>query len=113
MQKGLLLLLLTSCIAVVQVPVTEPPEIILPAGPQEIVFVTRFDTAQISFKEEKITAVYKEGYQAFIEGLQDGFNSIEHLSLTVTDAAVSGRWYTSATPEFPRQHPGRSINYPV
>jgi len=101
MQKALLLLLLTSCIAVVQVPVTEPPEIILPAGPQEIVFVSRFDTAQISFTEEKVTALYKECYQAFVEGLQDGFKSIEHLSLNMTDTAVPGRWYTSLTPEFP------------
>ena len=100
MQKALLLLLLTSCIAVVQVPVTEPREIILPTEPQKIVFVSRFDTAQISFTEEKVTALYKDGYQAFIEGLQDGFNSIEHLSLTVTDTTVPGRWYT-ATPEFP------------
>lgn len=93
--------LLTSCIAVVQVPVTESPEIILPAGSHEIVFVSRFDTTQISFTEEKVTAVYKECYQAFLEGLQEGFKSIEHLSLNVTDIAVPGHWHTSEAPEFP------------
>ena len=93
--------IIISCTTIVQIPLIEPPEILLPPGPQEIVFVSRFDTSQISFTDEKVTAVYKEGYQAFIEGLQEGFQSIEHLSLTLPDTAVLGRWYTSETPKFP------------
>lgn len=93
--------IIASCTTIVQIPLIEPPEILLPPGPQKIVFVSRFDTTQISYTKEKVTAVYKEGYQAFIEGLQEGFKSIEHLSLTVPDTAVLGRWYTSETPKFP------------
>ncbi len=101
MQKALFMLLLTSCTTLVQVPITEPPEILLPPGPQEIVFISRFDTTQISFAKDKVTAVYKDGYQAFIKGLQEGFEAIEHLNLTLADTIILGRWYTSEAPKFP------------
>ena len=92
--------LLSSCLIVVQVPLIEPAEIILPSASQEIIFVSRFDTSQIAFTEKKVSTVYKESYMAFINGLKEGFESIDHLQLSIPDTLIPGRWYTYETPMF-------------
>ena len=84
----------------VQVPLIEPAEIILPTGSQEITFVSRFDTSQISFTKKKASTVYKESYIAFISGLKEGFESIDHLQLSIPDTLIPGQWYTNKTPKF-------------
>ena len=97
---GILWLSLSSCITLVQIPLIEPPEITLPPGDQKIVFVSRFDTTQLSFSKDKITAVYRESYSSFIEGLEAGFETNERLSLVVSDTVIAGRWFTEETPDF-------------
>jgi hypothetical protein len=85
---------------VVQIPLIDPPEILLPSGPQKIIFVSRFDTTKITFTKQQITDVYKESYTSFVDGIKQGFESIEHLNLHLPDTLIHGKWYTSSDPKF-------------
>ena len=96
----LLLWSLASCTTVVQIPITEPPEIMLAPGSQEIIFVSRFDTSLIASDDEKIVDTYHESYKAFVMGLDKGFKDIDHLSLKVADTLIGGKSYTTEVPTF-------------
>ena len=97
---GILWLYLSSCITLVQIPLIEPPEISLPPGDQKIVFVSRFDTTQLSFSKGKVSEIYRESYVSFLKGLEAGFKTKKQLSLVLSDTIVAGRWFTVDTPDF-------------
>ena len=94
-------IILSSCISIVQIPLIDPPEIILPPGPKNISFVSRFDTSMVSFGNEQIDNIYSESYKSFLAGLKEGFDSIERLTLTMPDTIIGGRWERSTSPQFP------------
>ena len=96
----LILICFSACVTTVQIPLIEPPEISLPPGDQKIVFVSRFDTTQITFSKTKITEVYQQSYLSFIKGLEEGFKTIKRVSLQVSDTIVEGSWFTEDTPNF-------------
>lgn len=87
-------IIICSCATAVQYPVIEPPEILIDPGPQEILFVSRFDTAQIDFNKDKKVDVYKQSYTSFINGLSDGFSAIDSIIFNRADTALAGKWYT-------------------
>lgn len=85
----------------VQFPVTEAPEILLPSGPHDIMLLSRYDTSLIDFTNKKVIAVYRNSYRSFIEGLQEGFADIDYLSLSLADTIIQGKWYTPESAQFP------------
>ena len=87
------LIFLGSCTHLVEFSKTLPPEIKLPEGEQQILFLSRFDTTQVQFEDSLDARTLSAAYAELIKGLAEGFDTIPHVNLTLSDSVASGQGY--------------------
>lgn len=79
------LMLTVSCTTVIQTQKTYPPEILLPADTNRIVFVNFFDYTAPYFIKDNQEITYMKSVRGFMEGLKAGFATDPSARFTVAD----------------------------
>ena len=78
MQKPIFLiasLVLIGCTKAITYYQIEPPSVQLRDDQRNILFISRYDSANVDFNQKKKVEVYREGYKKLVTGISEGFDS--------------------------------------
>lgn len=84
----LALLLITSCVTVVEFPVKHPPEIRLSEENPSFVYINSYDPARLDLNDDKKMEVYNSGIKNIQLGLVDAFLEDEKYEFVVCQPAI-------------------------
>ena len=80
--------MLASCSTMVPVKKTSSPDIRLPVGKKEFLFISRFTSDSLPFNNDNKVDVFRMGYDSFVRGLNAGYDSSKYYNITHLDSLV-------------------------